>query len=607
MYNSVKDYFALYGWIFLEVECDMSERKVEIIEPVQQRKQQNKKYNVAAYARVSTGSEEQKDSFINQQKYYEAKIRSNPDYNFVGVFADEAISGTTDKRPNFQRMISLAERNKIDIIYTKSISRFSRNVADLSKYCELLKDHGVNLIFEEDNIELLNSSGSLLLTILGAIAQMEVENTSDHVNWTLQKKMENGELVGQASPLGYDVVDGNLVINEEEAETVRYIFRRYLEGVGGSRIAKELQAMGAKTKRNNTKWYDSSIMGIIKNEKYTGKLLQGKTYTVNPIGHKRKDNHGEARSFIVENNHEAIISLEDWNKAQEITTSRCVSYKDGRKRGTIKNSKQSIFTSKMVCAYCGKNFVRRKIHAGTKYEKIVWKCSSTCKQGKESCPNSKAIEEDYVKQAVVGTIQEMIDDCKSLFYLSKEQLNSLLKQSEEHKDKLLEQIKKCEKNLKAKTKKKDALLDNYLDGEMTKEEYIARKEKIDNEIASMQELLHELTSDINYQNEQDKTRSQAIKLICEGKADGFNEELFNLLVVDISVGGKRSDGVDDPKALHVHLNHLNLSTDARILVENGGVRYAPHGNMEEDTDIEKLENPLCSFHSNHACGVCDLA
>ena len=116
----------------------------------------------------------------------------------------------------------------------------------------------------------------------------------------------------------------------------------------------------------------------------------------------------------------------------------------------------------------------------------------------------------------------------------------------------------------------------------------------------MQELLNELTSDINYQNEQDKTSSQAIKLICEGKADGFNEELFNLLVVDISVGGKRSDGVADPKALHVHLNHLNLSTDARILVENGGVRYAPHGNMEEDTDKDKLENPLCSFHSNNA-------
>lgn len=151
-------------------------------------------------------------------------IRSDPNNNFVGVFADEAISGTTDKRPNFQRMIKLAEQGYIDVIYTKSISRFSRNVADLLKYCEVLRNHGVNLIFEENGLKLLDSTGSLLLTILGAIAQMEVENTSDHISWTLQKKMESGELVGQPNPLGYDIVNSQLVVNEEEAEIVRYIF-----------------------------------------------------------------------------------------------------------------------------------------------------------------------------------------------------------------------------------------------------------------------------------------------------------------------------------------------------------------------------------------------
>ena len=173
-------------------------KKVEIIKPNLQRKDKKKKYNVAAYARVSTASDEQKESFENQRKYYEERILSNPDYNFVGVFADEAISGTTDKRPNFQRMIKLAENGLIDIIYTKSISRFSRNVADLLRYCEKLKNENVNVIFEEDNINLLSAQGSLMLTILGAVAQMEVENTSSHVNWTLQKKMENGEYVGQA-------------------------------------------------------------------------------------------------------------------------------------------------------------------------------------------------------------------------------------------------------------------------------------------------------------------------------------------------------------------------------------------------------------------------
>ena len=579
----------------------MEEKKVKIIEPAQQRKEQHKKLNVAAYARVSTGSDEQKDSFINQKKYYEAKIKSNPDYNFVGVFADEAISGTTDKRPEFQRMISLAEHKKIDVIFTKSISRFSRNVADLFQYCEQLKNHGVNLIFEEDNIELLNSSGTLLLTILGAVAQMEVENTSEHVNWTLQKKMENGELVGQANPLGYDVVDGQLVVNEEEAETVRYIFKRYLEGVGASRIAKELEKMGAKTKRNNTKWYDSSVMLIIKNEKYTGQLLQGKTYTVNPIGHKRKDNHGEARTFITENNHEAIISLEDWKKAQEITTSRCVSYVDGRKRGTTRNSNQSIFTSKIVCAYCGKNFARRKVHAGTKYEKVVWKCATACKRGKASCPECKAIEEDFIKQAVVGMIQNLIEDNESAFYLTKDRLNSLLKQSEKKKDKLREQITKCERNIQAKENKKSKLLDMHLEDKITEEEYLARKEVIDKEIASIQALLDEFASDIDYEDEKNKTNQQISKLICEGKAEGFNEELFNLLVNQITVGGKRSDGVDDPKALHIELNHLNLSTDMRSKVVNGHMVYTPGFDMEED--LKNNEQQMCSLHSGNTCGV----
>lgn len=583
----------------------MSERKVKIIEPVLQRKEQNKKYNVAAYARVSTGSDEQKDSFINQKKYYEAKIKSNPDYNFVGVFADEAISGTTDKRPEFQRMIFLAERKEIDIIYTKSISRFSRNVADLLQYCQLLKNHGVNLIFEENGIELLDSAGNLMLTILGAIAQMEVENTSDHVNWTLQNKMEKGELVGQANPLGYDIVDGKLVVNEEEAEIVRYIFKRYLEGAGGHTIAKELERMGAKTKRNNSKWSDTTVMGIIKNEKYTGKLLQGKTYTVNPIGHMRKDNHGEARSFIIDDNHEAIISLEDWTKAQEITTTRCVSYSDGRKRGTTQNSKQCIFTSKIVCSYCGKSYVRRKVHAGTKYEKVVWNCSSACKQGKASCPKCKAIEEDYIKQAVVGTIQGLVDDNTNAFYLSKDKLNALLKQSEKNKDKLLEQIHKCERNIRAKEKMKGKILDMYLEETISKEEMVSRREEIDKEIASIQKLLDKSASAINYENEMNKTSQQISKLVSEGKAEGFNEELFNLLVDRIRVGGIRSDGVDDPKALFVELNISNLSTDMRSIVQNGRLIYSPGFDMDEDMADEAKKNDLdlCSLYSDNACGV----
>lgn len=583
----------------------MPKKKVEIIKPQEQKKKQNKKYNVCAYARVSTGADEQKDSFVNQQKFYEDKIKANPDYNFAGVFADEAISGTTDKRPNFQRMIRLAENGYIDIIYTKSISRFSRNVVDLLSYCEKLKDHNVNVIFEENGIELLNSSGSLMLTILGAVAQMEVENTSDHINWTLRNKMEKGELVGQANPLGYDVVDNKLVVNEEEAEYVRYIFKRYLEGVGASTIAKELEKMGVKTKKNNSKWYASTVMGIIKNEKYTGELLQGKTFTTNPIGHKRKDNKGDGTFYKVENNHEAIISVEDWKKAQEIIDNRCTSYADGRRRGTTQNSNQSDFTSRLVCAYCGKHFVRRKTHPGTQYEKIIWKCSSVCKGARADCLKSATLEEDFIKQSVVGMIKNLIEDKDAMFYLSNEQVNRLMKKSDKKKDRLEEQITKCRKNLESKTNKKSKILTMFLDEKITEEEFDKQRADIEKEISSIQELLNDLESDINLEKIKTNTSMQVRKIASEGKVDTFNKELFDLLINKIVVGGKvlneNGKWVDEPKSLHFELNPYNLCTDLETDIKDGTIHYKADKSIENKSSDDSCdeENSLCTLNSDN--------
>ena len=583
----------------------MSESEVIIIEPTKSKQELHRKYNVAAYARVSTGSSEQKDSFDNQKKYYEAIIKNNPAYNFVGIFADEAISGTTDKRPQFQRMIRLAEHKKIDIIYTKSISRFSRNVADLLNYCKLLKKHGVNLIFEENGIELLNTTGTLMLTILGAVAQMEVENTSDHVNWTLQKKMEKGELVGYATPLGYDNMNGKLVVNEEEAKTVRYIFKRYLQGAGATIISRELEKIGAKTKRNGTSWSVGAVMNIIKNEKYTGTLLQGKSYTVDPISHERKSNRGEVKSYLRNNDHEAIISLVDWDKAQKIIASRSVSHADGRKRGTTQNSKQNVFTSKIVCAYCGKNYVRRKTHPGTKYEKIIWDCSTAIKSGKASCPKCKAIEEDTIKQAVVGMIQDLIkNDDNCIFYLTNEKLSELLKQSERNKDRLHEKIEQYQKGLDSKNKKKSRLIEMRSDDVITAEDFTARIARVNEEINSIQELLDELTSDIEYEDEKSKNSTQICKLISEGKAEGFNEELFNLLVNKIRVGGLRyEDHVDDPKSLHVELNTYNLDTDMRSKVEDGVLRYTMDFDDMEEAVAEEVKKNNLKLYSSHINNV----
>jgi len=582
-------------------------KKVEIIEPIKTKNNDGKKYNVCAYARVSTNAEEQKDSFNNQQRYYEEKIKNNQNYNFVGVFADEAISGTTDNRPNFQRMIRLAEQGYIDIILTKSISRFSRNVGDLQKYCERLRNHNVNLIFEENGIELLNSSGTLLLTILGAIAQMEVENTSDHINWTLTEKMKKGELVGQANPLGYDVVDNQLVVNEEEAEIVRYIFKRYLEGIGGHTIAKELSNMGIKTKkRHNTTWHDSTVMGILKNEKYTGELVQGKTYTVNTISHLRKDNTGEAHKYIIKDNHEAIISIEDFEKVQAIIASRSVKNKDGKNRGTTTNSNQSEFTSKLVCAYCGKHFVKRLTHPGTKYQKVKWICTTASKKGKSLCPNSVVIDDAYLKQSIVGMIKNLIDDDSAMFYLTADKLNSLLKKSDQDKNMLEQQILQCRKNIDLKIKKKSKILDMYMDEKISEDEFTSRRQEIDKQIKSIQETLIELESLCGFEDVKQTSSKQISKLINEGKAEGFNKELFNLLIKQIVIGGKRSDGVDDPKSLHYELINYNLNTDMKKVVQDGMLRYTMDFDMQEAIDEEnakkKEENELYSFYLDNTCG-----
>lgn len=575
-------------------------KEVEVIEPIKQSKESQKKYNVAVYARVSTASVEQNESFENQKKYYEDMITKRPDYNFVGIFADEAISGTTDRRPDFQKMIKLAEQGYIDIIYTKSISRFSRNVADLLSYCERLRNQQVNVIFEENSLDILSPQGSLMITMLGAVAQMEVENTSAHVNWTLHNKMKAGEYVGQANPLGYDIVDNKLVVNEEEAEIVKYIFKRYLDGIGAHRIGKELENMGAKTKRNGTVWHNSTIMGIIKNEKYTGELLQGKTVTINPIGHIRKQNNNLSKKYSTENEHEAIITLDDWNKAQKMVDDRCDASVDGRRRGTTQNTSQSIFTSKLVCGYCGKNYVRRTTHPGTKHQKIIWQCATYARRGKENCPECKTVDEEYVIQSIVGIIQNLIKESDSMFYLSYNKVDTLLKDNSKNKDKFKEQIVQLNKNIALKNKKRIKLLDIYLEEEITEEEFSGRIEALDKEIELLNKALDELTSLIKHEEEVKSTNKQIFNLINEGKAEGFNKELFELLINKITIGGKRLDGVNDPKLFRYELNTSNLNTDMSCNILDGKLHY--FSKFDEESHQESLNNGVYSHDSDDTRG-----
>jgi DNA invertase Pin-like site-specific DNA recombinase len=284
-----------------------------------------RKLRVAAYCRVSTTSDEQIDSFNSQMTYYKTLIESNPNWVNAGIYADEGITGTAaEKRPDFMRMITDAMQGRIDVILVKSLSRFARNTVDTLNYVRALKEKKVYVRFEEEHIDTATEQGELLITVLSSVAQQEVQNTSEHVKKGLSMMMSKGDLVGFNSCLGYnyDEKTKKITINEKEAEIIRYIFKRYLEGIGTTVLARELGEHGWKTKYGSAHWCDSTILGILKNEKYKGDLLQGKTFTVDPITKKRLENRGESDKFYLTNHHEPIVSVDEWERANAMLQKR---------------------------------------------------------------------------------------------------------------------------------------------------------------------------------------------------------------------------------------------------------------------------------------------
>ena len=294
---------------------------------------------VAAYCRVSTDDEDQIKSYNSMVRYYTDLIKSNKQWVFAGVFADKAITGTkTDKREEFQLLIQECLSGNIDLVIAKSIPRFARNTLDTLKYVRMLRERNIAVYFEVEKINTLKD-GEFLLTILSSVAQQEVENTSAYVKKGLKMKMKRGELVGFQGCLGYDydVVTKSLSINEEGAETVRYIFDRYVAGAGSTMIARELNEQGISTIKGNL-WTSSSVMGIINNEKYKGDILLGKTFTVDPISKRRLENLGEEDRFYIKNHHEPIISEEKFARAQEIRERR----NGGRKKGVAPGKREKF-------------------------------------------------------------------------------------------------------------------------------------------------------------------------------------------------------------------------------------------------------------------------
>lgn len=343
------------------------------------------KKRVAAYARVSSGKEAMLHSLSAQVSYYSNLIQNNNEWTYSGVYADEAVTGTKDNREQFNKLLDDCIKGKIDMIITKSISRFARNTVTMLEAVRRLKELNVDVFFEKENIHSLSGEGELMLTILASFAQEESRSVSENCKWRIRKGFEQGELINLRFMYGYKISKGKVEIYEEEAEIVRMIFQEYLDGYGCTVIAKKLREMNVKKLRDG-KWNSERVADIIKNEKYMGNALLQKKYVKDHLTKKLIKNKGTVPQYYAEETHPAIIDSETFERAQQIMKANRIKYK-------CEPGKRSyIFTSKIQCGICNKNY-RHKYRSG----RSTWVCCNHHKYGNERCIAKPIYEEQLIK------------------------------------------------------------------------------------------------------------------------------------------------------------------------------------------------------------------
>ena len=349
---------------------------------------------VAAYARVSMETERLHHSLSSQVSYYSELIQKNPEWEYVGVYADEGITGTiAKKRDEFQRLIADCEAGKIDIVLTKSISRFARNTVDLLKTVRHLKELGISVRFEKENIDSLTGDGEVMLTLLASFAQSESESISNNVKWGTRKRMEQGIPNGHFRVYGYRWEGDQLVIVPEEAAIVKRIYQNFLDGKSRLETEREFAAEGITT-RDGCRWVDSNIKVVLSNITYTGNMLLQKEYIADPISKKRKKNRGELPQYYIEDTHEAIIDMETFQYVQDEMARR-------RELGALANKSLNIccFTGKIKCPHCGFSYMHNRRTKNGHYQEY-WNCGSKKKKKVgEGCPVGGTISQKALEKA----------------------------------------------------------------------------------------------------------------------------------------------------------------------------------------------------------------
>ena len=358
-----------------------------------------RRQRVAAYARVSSGKDAMLQSLAAQVSYYSGLIQRQPDWEYAGVYADEALTGTKDNRPELQRLLADCRAGKVDRILTKSISRFARNTVTLLQTVRELKHLGVDVYFEEQNIHSTSADGELMLTILASYAQEESLSVSENCKWRIRQRFAKGELVGLRNLFGYSIHEGRVEIDPERAAIIRMIFEDYLSGIGGTKIARKLQEMQIPTLRGG-KWDAYRVSVILRNEKYTGDALLQKQFVTDHLTKRKARNHGQLPQYYAKDTHPALIDKDTFDQVQAIIAER------QRRYGGKERTRHS-FSSLIQCGLCGKHY-KRMIRWG----KASWHCSTFLSSGKAACPARQVPEEvlQAVSAEVLGLEKWKADD-----------------------------------------------------------------------------------------------------------------------------------------------------------------------------------------------------
>ena len=438
---------------------------------------------VAGYCRVSTDREDQANSFEAQQRYFREYVASQPGWELYEIYADEGITGTsTQKRTQFNRMINDAYEGKFQMILTKEVSRFSRNVLDTIAYTRELKAIGIGVIFMTDRINTLDPEGEMLLSFLASMAQEESRKTSTRVVWGQTRQMERGVVFGR-SLLGYDVKDGQLHINPEGAELVRLIFHKYaLEQVSTAQIARFLIEGGYRTYRGSAKWSAHAVIKILKNDKYVGDLVQKKSYTPDYLTHQKRRNAGQVPMITIENHHEPIISREVWNLTQERLK------RNNKHNPGTGHSNRYVFSGRIKCGECGASFIGRHKHNKDGSKLRRWSCATAKQEGRDVCGIGKLVRDDDAMQMLKTAVTHLPLDFRTVIAdVTELALEAVLAGQSEVRDdpcQLRSEIQRTQQ-------KKEAVMDSYFAGEISREDMQAMKARYEQQITELSRRVDE--------------------------------------------------------------------------------------------------------------------